>query len=471
MDTDHLRRIMSASLPSGTRSAELFIESRIGLQILLRGSGSPVVRRRWETGAHLRRFSEGRHESFVLDAPTPESLEALVLHPEAIGTQWLSGGAGLGVAAPEARFADASAGTPAGPWTDPVLESALDLLSSWMDSTRQEAAGAFSLSDRGAELEAEVQEILVLPTDRDAARDTRRFVDATLWMEAVRKDRRVSVRETVSAADLDTLLARSGDRTGPPAVLHRRLRESSESVPAPRGEMPVVFTSPSGGFLLHEICGHLLEADHVVRGISPFAGARGHAVASELLTLADDGSIDGMRGSGLIDDEGIAARRTPLIMKGTLVGYLSDRLTAFVTDGISTGNGRRQSYRDAPMPRMTNLVIDSGDTPTEEIRKTVQRGLLVTRMGRGRVDPATGRFALAVEEGFLIERGRIGAPVSGAVLHGRAGDLLPLIDAVGDDCRADTGAPRCVKEDQAIPFGILQPTLRVSSMTVSGADR
>jgi TldD protein len=234
--------------------------------------------------------------------------------------------------------------------------------------------------------------------------------------------------------------------------------------------MPVVFASPSGGFLLHEICGHLLEADHVLRGASPFAGALGHAVASPLLTLADDGSIAGMRGSTLFDDEGVAARRTPLIIEGTLVGYLSDRLTAFATQGISTGNGRRQSYRDAPMPRMTNLVIDPGKPGFDEIVSSTPSGLLVTRLGRGRVDPSSGRFALAVEEGFVIEQGRATAPVAGVVLRGEAGDLLLGIDAVGCDPVADAGAPVCVKEDQAIPFGILQPTLRVSRVCVTGGE-
>jgi TldD protein len=225
--------------------------------------------------------------------------------------------------------------------------------------------------------------------------------------------------------------------------------------------MPVVFAPPSGGLLLHEICGHLLEADHVLAGESPFAGARGEAIASSLLSLADDGSLAGLRGSAKFDDEGIPSRRTPLIVKGTLVGYLSSRMTAHATDRISTGNGRRESYRDAPLPRMTNLVIDPGTMTCDEIIASTGHGLLVRRLGRGQVNPITGRFLLAVEEGLLIEQGRATRPV--------AQQALAAIDAVGGDVAADPAGVICLKEDQAIPFGTLQPTLRVASLSVAAA--
>ena len=479
VDTDHLRRILTASLPPGTRAAELFIESRISVKLSVNPSESgsgPVTRvaRGWETGAHLRRFSEGRHESFVLDAPTPESLEALCLHPEALEREWLTRPAPLGVPhasgnAPrvEASLTDASPASSTGPWSPGFLTSADLLAREWVEALATAvSSGAGRESGIGATLDASLQEILVLATDRDPARDTRSFIDMTLTARA----RSTTLREIRSAATLDGLARMSGpagDLPGPAALLAARLARESDSSPSPSGEMPVVFASPSGGFLLHEVCGHLLEADHVLRGASPFTGARGRAIASPLLTLADDGSIPGMRGSTLFDDEGVAARRTPLIMEGVLVGYLSDRMTAIVTDGISTGNGRRQSYRDAPMPRMTNLVIEPGRATCEEILAGTRSGLLVTRLGRGRVEPATGHFVLAVEEGFLIEEGRRGRMVSGAVLRGAASDLLHAIDAVGADAAADTGAPLCVKEEQALPFGILQPTLRVAAMTVS----
>ena len=467
-DIDHLRRILAASLPTGARAAELFIESRLGVHLTLEAGGAGAhVERRWETGAHLRRFSEGRHESFVLDAPTHDSLEALALHPEAVSTDWLSGAPPVGVTREradmvtlEASLSDADPAAAGGPWSPRFLAEATALASEWLAPVGDEAGTVT--------LEACLQEILVITTDRDSARDTRSFVDATLRLRSSQDVRAVPMEETRSAATLAALAGASAGPHNPAAALLGRAGRARESAPAPNAAMPVVFASPSGGFLLHEVCGHLLEADHVLLGVSPFTAARGRAIASPLLTLADDGSIPGMRGSTLFDDEGVAARRTPLIMDGILVGYLSDRLTSISTSGISTGNGRRQSYRDAPMPRMTNLVIDPGKATFDEILGDTKAGLLVTRLGRGRVDPATGLFALSVEEGFLIEHGRAARSVAGVVLRGRAADLLQAIDAVGNDAVADTGAPMCVKQDQAIPFGILQPTLRVSSMTVTG---
>lgn len=478
VDTDHLGRILAASLPAGVRAAELFIESRLTLGIEVqdadRAPESPRVERSWETGAHLRRFSEGRHESFVLDAPEPGTLEALALHPQAVTVDWLSDRPKLGVPPaptlrPEARLDQAAPSTETGPWSSSWLTAALGTIEGWLAGLRRHAAGAGFTTRTTASLEARIQEILVLATGKDPARDTRPSLDATLHLEIARHGARSEARETLSARSLDDLAAMTrGDTL---SRLFERAVEGLDAETPPSGIVPVIFASPSGGFLLHEICGHLLEADHILRGDSPFVASRGCAIAPAALTLADDGSMAGMRGSLLYDDEGIAARRTPLILQGTLVGFLSDRLTAHATQGISTGNGRRQSYRDAPMPRMTNLVIEPGPLDPAEILAGTSSGLYVTRLGRGRVDPATGRFALAVEEGYRLVSGRVDAPVRGAVLHGRAADLLQAIDAIGNDPKADRGAPLCVKGDQAVAFGIMQPTLRIGSMTVSGPDR
>jgi len=477
VDTDHLGRILAGSLPAGVRAAEMFIESRLSLSIERRDTdedaGAPRVRRAWETGAPLRRFSEGRHESFVLDAPEPGTLEALALHPQAVTVDWLSDRPKLGLPPqtlrPEARLDGAAPSPETGPWSAPWLDRALALLDGWAAGLRRRAAGAGGTISATASLETQIQEVLILATGKDPARDTRPSLDATIMLAIERGGRRSEARVTLSARTLDDLVAMT--REDAPAGLFESAVEGLGAAEPPSGAMAVIFAPPSGGFLLHEICGHLLEADHVLRGDSPFVAARGEAIAPAALTLADDGSVSGMRGSLRYDDEGIPARRTPLILEGTLVGFLSDRLTSHATQGISTGNGRRQSYRDAPMPRMTNLVIEPGGADPAEILSSTPSGLYVTRLGRGRVDPATGRFALAVEEAFRIVSGRIDAPVRGAVLRGRAADLLMSIDAIGNDPKPDTGAPLCVKGDQAVPFGIMQPTLRVASMTVSGPDR
>lgn len=476
VEIDRLRRILTASLPSGVRAAELFIESSVSLDLELEAGAAgrgPRIEKRWESGAHLRRFSPSRGDSWLLDAPSAEALEALAGNPETIAAEWLARperGRGTDAIRSTSSLSDA---TPAsdGPWSSATVAAAADLIAGWL-SALERALPPGSPSGLqaacGARLSARTQEILLLATDRDTARDTRRFVDATLSLTLREPSGRLlEVEETAGAETLEALASRFSP-DGPAAALCERAFRSLQASAAPRGEMPVVFAPPSAGFLIHEVCGHLLEADHVLRGLSPFAGARGQSIASSLLTLADDGSIPGMRGSALFDDEGVAARRTPLILEGTLIGYLSDRATALATDGIPTGNGRRQSYCDAPMPRMTNLVIGAGPESPGDILGRTASGILVRRLGRGRVDPATGRFSLAVEEGSLIENGAAGRPVAGALLTGSATELLSRIDGVGGDLALDHGAPLCLKEDQAVPFGMMQPTLRVSSLAVSG---
>src|SRR5678815_5912085 len=342
VDIDHLRRILGASLPTGARAAELFIESRLSVHVGVTmsadgGAAAPTVERRWETGAHLRRFSHGgdrrdvRHESFVLDAPTAGTLEALALHPEAVAVEWLDGPPPLGIARDnqrsepvEARLADASPSALTGAWSSGFLATATGLLSSWIGAIAGELAGGPASGTDGfcsASLDASVQEILLLATDRDPARDTRSSVVATLRASVSgggASDQVNPLEEIRSAATLEELARFASKDLHPAVQLSARAGRRLEAAPAPRGEMPVVFASPSGGFLLHEVCGHLLEADHVLRGVTPFASARGLAIASPLLTLVDDGSIPGMRGSALFDDEGVACRRTPLIMDGTL---------------------------------------------------------------------------------------------------------------------------------------------------------
>jgi len=446
VDSEHLRRMLISLLPTGTRAAELFVESRHALGIDLNAeTGAPKIVRRWESGAHLRRFFDGRHESFVLDAPDAGALESLIRHPASIS-------------APGA-FEEAS-GTLHELWSPGSLDRALEIVNGAVAAAQGSPA-----SRCNARLEAHVQEIVVISTERDTARDTRTSAELSLEIHG---DRRAPATMRRAAPSLAGLGAGTRDSRSTSDLFPGM---AATATPGPSGEMPVIFVSPSGGFLLHEICGHLLEADHVLAGDSPFAGARGEAIASPLLSLADDGSLPGLRGSARFDDEGIPSRRTPLIVKGTLVGYLSSRLTAHATGRISTGNGRRQTYRDAPMPRMTNLVVDSGETSFEEILASTPAGLLVHRLGRGQVDPATGSFMLAVESAMLVERGRPGRPVRGVVLRGVAHQALAAIDAVGNDVSADPAGAMCVKEDQAIPFGTRQPTLRLSSLHVAEAGR
>jgi TldD protein len=224
------------------------------------------------------------------------------------------------------------------------------------------------------------------------------------------------------------------------------------------GKMPVVLSSEAGGTMVHEAIGHGLEADLARRGMSVYRGSLGKPVASPLVSIVDDATVPGRRGSFGIDDEGTPGQRTVLVEGGILKGFLYDRLLAMKDEARSTGNGRRESYRHKPMPRMTNTIILPGRTPPEEILRSVPRGLFVRKMGGGQVNPVTGDFMFEVAEGYRIENGRQGEPVRGATITGNGPDALSMIDMVGSDLGFGLGT--CGKEGQGVPVGDAQPTLR-----------
>jgi len=224
------------------------------------------------------------------------------------------------------------------------------------------------------------------------------------------------------------------------------------------GRMPVVLSSEAGGTMVHEAIGHGLEADLARRGMSVYRDSLGTQVASMLVSIVDDATVPGKRGSFGADDEGTAAQRTVLVSDGVLKGFLYDRLHAMKEGGRSTGNGRRESYRHKPVPRMTNTIILPGKTPPEDIVRSVDRGLLVRKMGGGQVNTVTGDFMFEVAEGYRIENGRPGEPVRGATITGNGPEALSMIDMVGSDLGFGLGT--CGKEGQGVPVGDAQPTLR-----------
>ncbi len=239
-----------------------------------------------------------------------------------------------------------------------------------------------------------------------------------------------------------------------------------DAAPAPAGTMPVVVGGGFGGVLFHEMTGHGLEADHVQKGASVYAGRIGETVAAPLLTAYDDGSLAGEWGTNGIDDEGAATRRTAVIEEGRLSSYLYDRLRAR-RDGVeSTGNGRRESFRHLPIPRMTNTFIAPGDADPEAIIAEVERGFYAVSFAGGQVEPATGDFVFGVSEGYLIEGGKVTRPCRGATLIGNGLEALRQIDAVGSDFDVKTGF--CGKAGQRVPVGTGQGHVRIRSLTVGG---
>lgn len=241
-----------------------------------------------------------------------------------------------------------------------------------------------------------------------------------------------------------------------------------EAVPAPAGAMPVVLGPGWPGVLLHEAIGHGLEGDFNRKGTSAFAGRIGERVASTLCTIVDDGTLPERRGSLTVDDEGVPAERTTLIEEGRLCGYMQDRMNARLTGVASTGNGRRESFAHLPMPRMTNTYMLAGPHDPAEIVASVERGIYAPNFGGGQVDITSGKFVFSASEAYLIEHGKLGAPLKGATLIGNGPDVLTRVSMVGDDLALDTGVGVCGKEGQSVPVGVGQPTLKIDELTVGG---
>lgn len=230
--------------------------------------------------------------------------------------------------------------------------------------------------------------------------------------------------------------------------------------------MPVVLSEAAGGTMIHEAIGHGLEADLVQMGFSVYAGRRGEMVASPLVSVVDDATLQQRRGSYTFDDEGVPGQRTLLVDRGLLKGYLYDRLAAMKDNTVSTGNGRRESYRSRPLPRMSNTFILPGSTDPRAIVRSTERGLLVKKMGGGQVNTLNGDFVFQVSEGYLIEGGAVGEAVRGATLAGNGPAVLKSIDMVGNDLGFGLGT--CGKEGQGVPVADAQPTLRIPEMLVGG---
>ena len=222
--------------------------------------------------------------------------------------------------------------------------------------------------------------------------------------------------------------------------------------------------------MLHEAVGHGLEGDFNRKGTSIFSGMMGQRVASKGVTVVDDGTIQDRRGSLTIDDEGTRSQRNVLIEDGILTGYMQDRQNARLMGVEPTGNGRRQSYAHLPMPRMTNTFMESGDHSAEEIVSSVKKGLYAVNFGGGQVDITSGKFVFSASEAYLIEDGKIGAPVKGATLIGNGPDAMQQISMIGNDMKLDNGVGTCGKSGQSVPVGVGQPTLKMGGVTVGGTQ-
>ncbi len=243
-----------------------------------------------------------------------------------------------------------------------------------------------------------------------------------------------------------------------------------EAGPCPAGSMDVVLGPGWPGILLHEAIGHGLEGDFNRKKTSAFSDKLGQRVAAEGVTVVDDGTLPGRRGSLNVDDEGTPTQRNVLIENGVLVGYMQDRLNAGLMGVAPTGNGRRESYAHLPLPRMTNTFMLAGEDDPEEILKSVDNGLYAVSFGGGQVDITSGKFVFSASEAYRIENGRIGAPVKGATLIGNGPDVLTRVSRIGHDLALDEGVGTCGKDGQGVPVGVGLPTIRIDALTVGGTE-
>ncbi|MEL6367968.1 MAG: metalloprotease TldD [Pseudomonadota bacterium] len=311
-------------------------------------------------------------------------------------------------------------------------------------------------------------DVLVAAADGTFAADARPLVRMNVTVIVRDGDR----REQAFAGGggrfgLDTLAnLEVGMRYGREAV--RQALVLLDAVQSPAGPMPVVLGPGWPAVLLHEAVGHGLEGDFNRKGTSVFSGKLGEQVTSPLCTIVDDGTIPDRRGSLSMDDEGTPSQCTVLIEDGILKGYLQDKHNARLTGTQSTGNGRRESFAHTPMPRMTNTYMRNGEHDPEEILASVKRGIYAPNFGGGQVDITSGNFVFSASEAYLIEDGKLGAPVRGATLIGSGLEAMNRISMVGNDMRLDSGVGVCGKEGQSVPVGVGQPTVLIDEITVGG---
>ncbi|MCA3720193.1 metalloprotease TldD [Phenylobacterium sp.] len=320
-----------------------------------------------------------------------------------------------------------------------------------------------------ASLAGEQRTVEILRADGRLIRDVRPLSRLNIQITVERDGRReTGYAGAGGRAAFDAWIAPDRWRLQAEEALRQAL-VNLEASPCPAGEMDVVLGAGWNGVLLHEAVGHGLEGDFNRKGSSAFAGRIGEQVAARGVTVYDDGSLPGRRGSLTVDDEGTPTGRTVLIEDGILVGYMHDRMSARLMGLAATGNGRRQSYAHIPMPRMTNTAMEGGSTPRDEMIAATRRGLYCANFGGGQVDITNGKFVFQCTEAYLIEDGRITRPVKGATLIGDGPTALTRVTMIGDDFDFDPGVGVCGKSGQSVPVGVGQPSLKITGLTVGGA--
>ena len=455
---DTVRRVLAELLSRGGDFAELYAESVRGVGLSWENRTLDEAAAGREGGAGLR-LVRGEETLFASGNDlSPESLLRLA--------------SGLASALPHGLPPrDVPAVEPAA--ARPVSTVEIEPASVGMDAkvTLLERAdrAARAFDPRVAQVSARYRdsERRVLVANSDGLFSTDRTVYTTLLVSAVARDGDL-VRTALKVAS-GTCGFELTEQT-PPEELGRDAARMAclqlGAAPAPAGTFTVVLSSKAGGTMVHEACGHGLEGDFAIKGLSVYAGKVGQKVASSLVTVLDDGTMPGKRGSFAIDDEGTPSRRTVLIENGILKGFLHSRRTAAKLGEEPTGNGRRESFRHLPIPRMRNTIIAPGEDDPEEIVASVEDGIFVTDMGGGEVDTTSGNFVFHCTEAYRIRGGKIAEPLRDVMLTGNGPEVLLKVDRVGRDLGYQVGT--CGKEGQGVPVADAQPTIRIPGIVVGG---
>jgi TldD protein len=461
MDPGLLSRLIGRALGRGGSFAEVYVQRRRGLGLELddgevRSSSSALVH-----GVGVR-VIKGTQVAYAHSDDLAE--DALLACADA-ASRIADGGGDETVARPLAHQARPSWADPSSPPAQAAIKERLALL----ERAHAEAIKQRSDLEKVSGTWGDVDErVLIANSDGLLVEDRRALCRLGLRVVLPDGDRR---RTGSQGAGSRTGLSYYEDVVTPEDVAQEVVRMAVAQLgakPAPVGELNVVLGPGSSGVLLHEAVGHGLEADFIRKKSSLFSDQLGQKVGSELVTVVDDGTLEGRRGSLNVDDEGTPTQRNVLIEDGVLVRYMSDRHNAELMDAPLTGNGRRQSFRHTPLPRMTNTFLQAGEDDPEEIVKGVSRGLYCRAFGGGQVDIANGNFTFEVQEGYLIEDGRITAPVQGATLIGNGPDVLGKISRVGADATIEPGGYTCGKGGQSVPVTVGLPTVRIDGITVGG---
>jgi TldD protein len=454
LDAEVAQRVLSAALANGGEFAEVFAERRSGLSLSIDEQRIERVQSGGEEGAGVRVVAGGTTYFAHVDGLAPDDLE------RAAG----EAASALRDAATEPRPLQSRESSPVSievrPEDVPAARKA-ELLRQLDERGRGRGPEISQLSASYSEAR---RVVAVANSDGLLTGDDRTRVRLAAQAVARRNGTIETGFETLGAHRGFELVADDPGSLAEQAA--GKALTLLDAVAAPSGSMPVVVGGGFGGVLFHEMTGHGLEADHIQKGASVYEGKLGESVAEPLVTAYDDGLLDHEWGTDAIDDEGTPRQKTAVIEEGRITSYLYDRLRAG-RDGVdSTGNGRRESFRHLPIPRMTNTYIAPGEAEPEEMIAEVDRGFYAVSFAGGQVDPATGDFVFGVSEGYLIEGGKVTSPCRDATLIGNCLDALAAIDAVGNDFEMKTGF--CGKGGQRVPVGTGQGHVRIRALTVGG---